>query len=156
MYNGLMNTEILLDETKDHAARLTGFGKALPPAGPRRAALRVFMCMAQGMKCHYCQKKMSLAVGPAKGKHPDDLATFEHLVDEWSSLTGKNDLIENIVMACYRCNADRNRYRQNEVARFYTSKFPSKELYKHFATKAKPTDFIAMFGICPDTWKPAG
>lgn len=155
MYNGHMNTEILLDETKDHQARLTAFGKNFPQAGPRRAALRVFMSIRQGMKCHYCQKKMSLAAGPAKGKHPHDLATFEHLVDEWSSPTGKNDLIENIVMACYRCNADRNRYRQNEVARFYASKFPTKELYKHFATQAKPADFIAMFGICPDTWKPA-
>ena len=154
MYNALMNAEILLDETKDNQPHLTGFGKALPTATHRRAALRVFMCVSQGMKCHYCRKQLNLAPGPVTGPHPHDLATFEHLVDEWSSPTGKSDLLENLVIACYKCNSDRNRHRQAEVKKFYLSKFPSPQLFKHFAEKAKPADFIAMFGICPDTWQP--
>ena len=149
-----MDTTVLLDETKDNLQRLTQFGPMLPTDQARRGALRIFMSIAQGMKCHYCEKRLNLAPGPKTGKHPHDLATFEHVVDEWSSPTGKDNRLEHIVIACYACNSARNKHRSKEVNEFYRSKFPTKELYNHFATKAKPSDFIAMFGICPDTWQP--
>jgi hypothetical protein len=57
-------------------------------------------------------------------------------------------------MACYGCNQSRNRHRQAEVQKFYAAKFPSKQLYAAFAKVAKPSDYIKMFGVAPDTWSP--
>lgn len=149
-----MNTTLLLDETKDDQLHLE-FGPMLPRPGAHRTKCRIFMSIKQGMRCHYCRTQMSLERIEGCDKQRANTATFEHLIDEWSSVDGKDDRLENIVMACYGCNKDRNRHRQTEVQKFYAAKFPSKQLYTAFVKAAKPSDFIKMFGVAPDTWTPS-
>lgn len=149
-----MNTTLLLDEAHDDKVNLT-FGPMLPrPGSLARAKCRIFMSIKQGMRCYYCRCAMMVEAGDPNGKQKPTMATFEHLIDEWSSTTGKDDRLENVVMACHDCNASRNKHRQKETQAFYLSKFPSKQLYAAFAKVAKPADFVKMFGVAPDTWSP--
>lgn len=148
-----MNTNLLLNEDQDDKVK-TAFGPMLPAAGtPARAKCRIFMSLAQGMRCFYCKQQMSITPGPPEGKQKCNTATFEHLVDVWSSVDGKDDRLEKIVMACHSCNSSRNKYRQSEVCAFYAAKFPSKQTYAAFAKVATPADYIKMFGVAPDTWQ---
>lgn len=148
-----MNTTLLLNEAQDDKVHLT-FGPMLPKACATRTKCRIFMSLKQGMRCRYCSTQMTFNSVGEDGKQRATSATFEHLIDEWSSPDGKDDSVENIVMACYQCNAARNQHRQAEVKAFYAAKFPSKQLFAVFAKAAKPSDFVKMFGVAPDTWKP--
>ena len=68
--------------------------------------LRNVLIRRDGNNCHYCHNPMSLTI---RDRPPEDhTMTLEHVVPE--SLGGP-DTVLNIVLACHKCN----RERQDEV-----------------------------------------
>lgn len=127
----------------------------LPEVHTARAAMRIMLSLRQGLRCHYCKCQMAIVTGPNRGRGSPNLATFEHLIDAWSSETGKKvQSLSAIVMACSQCNNDRNVYRQQQIRRAYSAKFPSLEVYAAFNKNARPLDYINKFGVVPDDWTP--
>lgn len=115
----------------------------------RRRKYRIFLWLQQGMQCHYCKCHMRL-VSVANGREqPDDLATFEHLVDDWAREEGKDESLDKIVLACYRCNNDRNKIRQAHAFSYYKARFVDRNEYLRFSNRAKPGDYVKKFGPMP-------
>lgn len=120
----------------------------------RRDRYRVFLYLKQGMKCHYCREKMLLAKISNGNFQPPNLATFEHLVDDWATEHGKDNSLDKVVLACRKCNHSRNNLRQNIAINFYRTKFASIKEFKEFSIRKSPTDFIKTFGPVPEfLWK---
>ena len=122
---------------KDKLARLCTFSKN---------RFRMHLYIRQGLRCYYCHCKMTI---PTSGQNisTPDLATFEHLIDEWVH-GEKDDRLENIVLACFKCNNDRNKLRQSAARQFYDSKI---QMNRHMSFRAssgtmRPRDLIEMFG----------
>lgn len=120
----------------------------------RRDRYRVFLYLQQGMKCYYCHNKMLLAKISNGNGQPANLATFEHLVDDWSTEQGKDNCLDKVVLACRKCNNTRNKVRQNIAINFYRTKFASINEFRQFAARKSPADFIKAFGPVPEfLWK---
>lgn len=127
---------------------LLNFGDSFSGLGPRRRAkYRVFLYIQQGMACHYCKCKMIIDRILPNQSQPDNLATFEHLFDDWTDTRGKSNDLENVVLACRKCNNARNARRQRAAIAYYKSKFNTIGDWEVFSKKAKPKDFIAAFGV---------
>jgi hypothetical protein len=126
----------------DFGSSLKGLGKN------RRAHLRVFMYMKQGMCCHYCKVKMTFDFpsGKQHGHQSDTMATFEHLIDDWASPEGKDHSLKHIVLACRKCNASRNDERQKRALGYYKAKFGHRADWRKFTSRAGPKDYIKTFG----------
>jgi hypothetical protein len=88
----------------------------------RRVQFRMFLYMKQLMCCHYCKRKMTLDF-PTKDnpKQSETLVTFEHLEDEWTP-EGKNDAVDRVVLACFKCNNTRNNERQERAINYYKAR----------------------------------
>jgi len=126
---------------------LCEFGNSLGRMGSRRRAkYRVFLYMKQGMLCHYCKCKMYITRIGHGERQPENLATFEHLIDDWSSTEGKDNSLSNIVLACFKCNNSRNSVRQSAAIRYYQAKFMDKKEWLDFSRRATPRVFIQRFG----------
>lgn len=65
--------------------------------------------------CYYCRCKMIVMPPTHRGRLPDDAATIEHLDDRYSPERGKHFGEYRIVLACNRCNNERNKAREKEV-----------------------------------------
>lgn len=77
---------------------------------PRKRQRRALF-KRQGGLCYYCNQPMALI--EEHQKHPSPwTATFEHLDDRWSNERGCHPREYRIVLACLRCNGDRNTARQ--------------------------------------------
>jgi hypothetical protein len=85
-------------------------------------------------------------IGQGK-RQPENLATFEHLVDDWSCPEGKDNSLLNIVLACFKCNNSRNAGRQSAAIRYYQDKFKDKQEWLDFSRRATPKVFIERFGV---------
>ncbi len=77
-------------------------------------------------------------------KQPNELATFEHLVDDWASPSGKDNSLDKIVLACRLCNNTRNSERQARAINYYRSKFSSEVEWKEFLTLNRSTHLISL------------
>lgn len=69
--------------------------------------------------CYYCQRFMRLMKwGREYGACPHDLATIEHLDSRYSPERGQHAGEFRKVLACWKCNNDKNR---EEQARYFAS-----------------------------------
>ncbi len=138
----------LLKEEKD-PPHLVNFGDSLKQMGTRRRAkYRIFLFIKQKMCCHWCNGIMTTRL--IKGQQPKNLATFEHLVDDWAHPDGKDNSLDKIVLACYACNNKRNTERQKKARSFYREKFANIEEYKKFVRHQPATKLVRTFGPAAD------
>lgn len=138
----------LLKEEKD-PPHLVKFSDSLNKMGKRRRAkYRIFLFFKQKMCCHWCSGIMTTRL--AEGKQPTNLATFEHLVDDWAHPDGKDNSLDKIVLACYACNNKRNTERQKKALDFYRAKFTSVEEYKKFVRRQPASKLVRTFGPVVD------
>jgi len=128
---------------KEDPVNLVKFGTSLKGMSTRRRdKLRVFLYVQQGMRCCFCLQKMRIVKVKSHEKQPDDLATFEHLIDEFKSSCGKDDSLHNIALSCRRCNDGRSQWRQKLANQFYIKQLGSKKAY-HKATSGRTQKEIA-------------
>ena len=142
-----MNTAQLLSDIDP--PNLLNFGETLSKIGKsQRAKFRIFLFMRQTMRCHYCRCKMTLDFPTTveRGKQSDTQATFEHLVDDWARPEGKDNSLDKIVLACFKCNNDRNTERQKRALGYYKAKFGGRSDWRSFACRAKPSDYLTKYG----------
>ena len=138
-----MFTELL----KEDPPHLVKFGNSLSGMSTkRRDKLRVFLYIQQGMRCCFCLCKMRLVKIKEKQQQPQDLATFEHLVDEWKSDSGKNNDLSMIALSCYRCNNGRSRWRQSLAIKYYTNLFGDRKTFHEQTNRMSQREIAAKFG----------
>src|SRR5271157_4135286 len=81
--------------------------------GPERKEYRAYLYDKQDGLCHWCKRKMLLVDflnNPKKiSNNQLDVATFEHLQDDWAMPGGKVHTTLNIKLACAECNQRRSR-----------------------------------------------
>lgn len=80
-----------------------------------KARKRERLMKMQGGRCYYCRCEMTILPPTHKGRLPDDAATFEHLDDRYSPERGRHYGEIRVVLACNKCNFERNREREKEV-----------------------------------------
>ena len=113
---------------------------------------RIHLFNLQGGCCIWCKNPMSLVKPSSMGKQgslPINFATFEHLVDDWESPDGKDNSLDKIALSCSRCNNSRNSVRTAQAHAYYKTKFETIQQFHEFSRGKKPSDFIRMFGVCP-------
>jgi hypothetical protein len=81
-----------------------------------------------GDRCHWCG-----IVTEGYSKKNPRAATKEHLIDAYSSPTGKRVAgSDNCVVACYKCNSDRSRkFETDPVNKEFVITFNYRKLKKH-------------------------
>lgn len=68
----------------------------------RKAILKTQLVERDGTCCHYCKREMIIQCLPEwNGALPDGAATLDHKV---SLGEGGTHELDNLVLACYRCN----------------------------------------------------
>jgi hypothetical protein len=78
-------------------------------------SLRKKLLLQGKSKCHYCQIEVSTVQRRSKTPVHDTCATIEHLYpkgDIRRYLSGSKD---NVVLACYKCNQERNEHFHAQV-----------------------------------------
>ena len=79
----------------------------------------------------------------------DQQATFEHLVDKWSSPKHiKIDEDSNLVAACFRCNNSRGAIR-NRIARDYYKRKATEKGMKLAVVSTSSKELYKLFGPVP-------
>lgn len=150
-YNMIKNKKALFADTDP--PNLLDFGDSFFGMGPRRKAkFKMFLFIKQGMCCFYCKQKMIIKNTLLGEKQAKNLATFEHLVDAWENIGGRDNSLKNIVLACHNCNNIRNQKRQYAAMSFYKKHFDNFESWCDFSYKAKPDTFIKTFGFFPNNF----
>ena len=101
------------------------------------------LCERQNNKCYYCACEMN------RTPKSDQQATFEHLVDKWSSPKHiKIDEDSNLVAACFRCNNSRGAIR-NRIARDYYKRKATEKGMKLAVVSTSSKELYKLFGPVP-------
>lgn len=109
-----------------------------------RHAFREGLFQSQRGLCCWCKSQMKLK---SPGVAPDnEIATIEHLVDDWARPDGKDDSLDKLALAHARCNSDRNKLRHSAAMAFYKSKFENVAAFHTFTRGRKPRDLILQLG----------
>jgi hypothetical protein len=111
--------------------------------GKERSEFRAHLYRKQEGICHWCKEKMLLVDFLYNvrniSNNQSDVATFEHLQDDWAIPNGKDHTTVNIKLACAGCNQSRAELRHRVFMEYLLKEFGGDRLAMHeFIRDKKP------------------